>query len=298
MIPRCACCPSLALPGDELCRACLVSAGEPAPEPPRPYYQRGPITLYHGKAEEVLPYLHERGHVICDPPYSKHVHGKSRAGARALTTGAGHDCISREVDFGFAYLSAELRWAMVRETKRLTERWALFFSDVESAWLWRLSLVAMGMDYVRTCSWHKLASTPQFTGDRPAVAEEAITTVHQPGRKRWNGGGKQGFYEHAVTSGRGIFEDREHTTQKPEKLMIELIDDFTDPGDLVYDYCAGYGTTGIGCIHGAGGPRRFVGVEMSEKYCQKAAERFDLELDVTTKRARDLGQLPLLGGIQ
>lgn len=269
----------------------------------KPYYQRGPVTFYLGDAREVLPGLSERGHVIFDAPYSEHTHSKARAGARKLhgNTAAGTATskanISHSVSFGFEHLSPSFRRCLAAHASRLVARWALSFSDTESDWLWRLSFSAAGLRYVRTAFWHKVGSTPQFTGDCPAVAVEAITIAHAigVGRKRWNGGGKAGLYSVPIVLERGGVpqgnESRIHTTQKPERLMLALVDDFTDPGELVYDFTAGSCTTGIGCLRGAGGPRRFIGIEREEKWIEAGAKRLDAELDGSTYHAAKAGQL-------
>lgn len=258
---------------------------------PVPYYERGGVRLYHGRAEDVLPHLTERGHCIFDAPYSAHTHTRSRRGVtgRDRRSGLGPSIPN---DFGFGHLTPALRRSLAHHAKRLSARWTLVFSDVESAWLWRLSLCAAGMDYVRTLYWEKLGGTPQFTGDRPAVACEVITLAHPRGRKVWNGGGKRGIYSVPIVR-EHVSEPREHTTQKPEALMLALVEDFTDPGELVYDFTCGFATTGIACLRGKGAPRRFVGVEMSEAYCEKAARRLDAELSGSTYAAREAGQRAL-----
>jgi hypothetical protein len=270
-----------------------------------PYYQRGPVTLYLGDCRDVLPTLTERGHVITDPPYSEHTHTKSRAGSRKLASGSGYEkdpsayktaTISREVDFGFDHLSAPLRRFVARQAARLASRWVLVFSDVESASLWRWSLMATGLEYVRTGEWRKERATPQFTGDRPGVAFEVITIAHPKGKKRWNGGGKGGAWsapvvqERAGTTGG---EPRIHTTQKPEQLLRDLVADFTDPGDLVYDPFAGSGTTGIACARLG---RRCILIEREEKWAEAARKRIDAELDGSTYHAAQRGQVPMFGG--
>jgi site-specific DNA-methyltransferase (adenine-specific) len=156
----------------------------------------------------------------------------------------------------------------------------MVFSDVESAHLWRRDLESAGLDYIRTGFWWKVGGAPQFTGDRPAVAVEAITICHRPGRKRWNGGGKQGLwivpmdetvcYEVPIVLSRGAGEKRVHTTQKPLRLMRQLVEDFTDPGDLVMDPFAGSGSTGVAALCLG---RRFLGWEIDDNYHALAAER-------------------------
>lgn len=50
-----------------------------------------------------------------------------------------------------------------------------------------------------------------------------------------------------------------HSTQKPLALMRYMVRTYTNPGDLVLDFCMGSGTTAIACaLEG----RRFVGIEI------------------------------------
>ena len=63
-----------------------------------------------------------------------------------------------------------------------------------------------------------------------------------------------------------------HPTQKPEDLISDLIELFTNDGDLVLDCCMGSGTTGICCKKLN---RNFIGIEIEEKYFNIAKERIN-----------------------
>lgn len=54
-----------------------------------------------------------------------------------------------------------------------------------------------------------------------------------------------------------------HPTQKPVALIEELIKTYTNEGDVVLDSCMGSGTTGVAALNLF---RRFIGIEMYEKY--------------------------------
>lgn len=232
-----------------------------------------PWAMIHGDclaADVGLPSLPDgcAQHVITDPPYSEHVHGSTMRGAKKWK-----GAISERSDLGFAHLDHATREGVADQCARLASRWVLVFSDTESAHLWRADLTCDdGLEYVRTVVWHKIAGAPQFTGDRPAVAVEAITVCHRPGKKRWNGGGKQGLYSCRVAVERpeSTTDTRCHPTQKPLALMEQLVADFTDPGDLVLDPFAGSGTTGVACIRLG---RRFIGWERDAKHYATACKR-------------------------
>jgi len=248
----------------------------------QPYYVDEFVTLYHADCREVLPLLEAVDHVIADPPYSPHVHGKSRRGGKDAppTDGRGRSSranFSRVKDLGFGPLTPELREFCAAQYARVARRWSLVFSDTESMAAWRASLVAQGLEHVRDGFWRKVGGTPQFTGDRPSVSVEGITICHPKGRKRWNGGGKAAFWEHAIVLNRSHDDPRLHTTQKPEPLMRELVLDFTNPGDLVLDSFAGSGTTGAACKRLG---RRALLIEGAEAYCEVIAQRMEaVEVD-------------------
>lgn len=209
---------------------------------------------------------------IVDPPYSEHVHSKSRKGLSQDNRKNASGEISERKEFGFESITADDMEAAADHFARVTRRWVLAFCDVESSHLWAGALRSAGLEYLRTMAWHKLCGAPQFTGDRPAVAFEVIVVAHRPGRKRWNGGGKAGWYAVPTAmdrDGSGL-DARIHTTQKPVALMEDLIRDFSDPGDLILDSFAGSATTGLAAIRLG---RRFIGWERDPETHATAMKR-------------------------
>lgn len=237
-----------------------------------PYYVDASVTLYHGKCEDVLPSLEAVDVVITDPPYSEHTH-KSVRSAKMLANDRGGKYgadTRRSVDLGFEFLSTDLREFCAEQFARLTRRWVLVFSDVESDHLWRDDLTDNGLDYVRTGAWIKVGSTPQFSGDRPATGFEAITICHPKGRKRWNGGGKHAVWSVPIVLDRGRNGARLHPTQKPDGLIRSLVDLFTEPGETILDPFAGSGTTLVAATYLG---RKSIGVERNEAHCEVIAKR-------------------------
>lgn len=65
----------------------------------------------------------------------------------------------------------------------------------------------------------------------------------------------------------------EHPTQKPIKLMERCVHNITEEGDTIFDPFMGSGTTGVAAVRKG---RRFIGVEIDEKYFEVACERIRL----------------------
>ncbi len=212
--------------------------------------------------------------IITDPPYDEHTHKAQRRGCTGYTEptrpGATRAQFNRSREIDFEPMTNALMRATSYEIARLVKRWVLIFCSLEMIPYWRDSLQDWRLDYVRAQIWRKEGSTPQFTGDRPAQACEAIITAHPPGRKKWNGGGHHGFYSFPIVLNRGKKKERLHTAQKPIGLMQELVRRFTNPGELVLDPFAGSGSTGHACLLEG---RSFLGIEKQEKYVDVANER-------------------------
>ena len=61
-----------------------------------------------------------------------------------------------------------------------------------------------------------------------------------------------------------------HPTQKPVALLEYLIKTYTNKGETVLDNCMGGGSTGVACINTG---RKFIGMEMNDKYYDAAVAR-------------------------
>lgn len=66
-----------------------------------------------------------------------------------------------------------------------------------------------------------------------------------------------------------------HPTQKPIKLMEWLIKTYSNENDIILDNCIGVGTTAIAAIKTN---RKYIGIEIDEKYFNIAQRRVDDEI--------------------
>jgi site-specific DNA-methyltransferase (adenine-specific) len=233
---------------------------------------------------EVLPGLPDKSvaHVITDPPYSNFTHDKTRGAGVAVDL----------EPIGFDAITDADRARLAGDFARVVSRWSLIWTDAEGVTPWVLATTTNGLEHIRVGAWVKRGMAPQFSGDRPGTGYEACVISHPKGRKRWNGGGHVAVWTH-WTAGRDD-EARLHTTQKPLALMLELVELFTDPGEVILDPFAGSGTTGVACLRLG---RRFIGIERDARYAAIARERLAAESQGLTLRAARAGQLSLLGGL-
>ncbi|MCP5018109.1 MAG: site-specific DNA-methyltransferase, partial [Ketobacter sp.] len=116
--------------------------------------------------------------------------------------------------------------------------------------------------------------TPQLNGQGPAMgAEMFVCAWAGKSFARWNAGGKRGVYRHLTNP-----SDRHggHPTEKPWRLFVELLNDFTNKQQTILDPFMGSGTTGVACVKLG---RRFIGIELDENYfniaCQRIQEAYD-----------------------
>jgi site-specific DNA-methyltransferase (adenine-specific) len=126
-------------------------------------------------------------------------------------------------------------------------------------------------NYIRGGVWDRVNPSPQMSGDRPAQAVEGIAILHPNDiKKKWNGHGRAGIWRESVEFGR-----KEHETQKPLKLMIKLLNDFSiNKTEIVFDPFMGSGTIAVACERLG---RKWLGCELDPKYCAIAQARIDAE---------------------
>lgn len=67
-----------------------------------------------------------------------------------------------------------------------------------------------------------------------------------------------------------------HPSQKPVELIEKMIQDSTEPGDVVLDTFMGSGTTAVACLRTG---RNFIGFELNEGYHAIAQQRIEDALD-------------------
>jgi len=216
---------------------------------------------------------------LTDPPFSRDTH----TGARSKGDDdhpSGHIAI----DFESCDVSV-IRQAFAAAKAK---RWVVSFID----WQYALPLKTHppdGLKFIRLGAWIKLNPMPQLTGDRPGQGWEAIAILHPPGVKRWNGGGSSATWVHG-TSRYGWFGPSSHPTEKPLSLVSDMVEKFSDAGELILDPFCGSGTTLVAAKMLG---RRYIGIDISQEYVDVANARLQaVDTSVPHKEAKN-GQMSL-----
>lgn len=214
---------------------------------PKPYYDDGAVTIYHGDCREILPTL---GHaaasvVVSDPPYGM--------GHRSGKRGAFGDC-TIQGDEDTAARDWVVEWWQPRPAL-LFGRWSVPKpTGTKMVLTWdKGELLGMG----------DLSLPWGPTTEEIYVLGKGFIGKRSPSVLRFQAIGP---YQQA----RG---ERLHPTQKPIELMRALI--LKCPEGVVLEPFMGSGST-LRAAKDVG--RRAIGVERDERYCEIAARRMGQEV--------------------
>lgn len=213
---------------------------------------------------------------ITDPPYEAEAHTEQRRQKGKCTTVSGNSEFREVSDamLNFAAITAEQRSAVAAQISRVTRQRAIVFCQAEAVAAWREAFNAAGMPYRRALPWVKPDAMPSLHGRWPGQGYETIVIAQHRDAKAAPIGGKAVTYtctrDPALYSRGGASAKAPHPTTKPLRLMRELVNDFSEPGDIILDPFAGSGTTGIAALMLG---RRFLGWELSPAYHEIACRR-------------------------
>ena len=213
------------------------------------------VDLRLGRWQDVLADV-ECDVLISDPPYSARVHEGQRTGSS-----------TRKTTLNYASLSESDVCDFVQRWVPRTRHWFVVFSDHAAQAWWESALSDAGWYVFAPVIWLRTCPTPRLAGDGPTSACDYLT-VARPRRKLASEriGSRPGYYAIAGNDGR----ENAHPGSKPIGAMRALVRDYSRPGDLICDPCAGSGTTLVAsAIEG----RRAIGAEVDPDAYAIAARR-------------------------
>ena len=243
----------------------------------KPYYETELGKLYHGDCLEIMPELEPVDLVLTDPPYG--------------VTGCKWDSV----------IPLDLMWKNIMQiikaegaivmTAGQPFTTTLISSNIKNfkyCWVW---------DKVKPSGFQIVKYRPLMRHEDVVVFGSSKTTYNPEMVKRrksvsghpssrsesnplTNYDGKLRYYsekgpQSILIFAKGTDGKYVHPTQKPVALMGYLIKTYTNEGEIVLDFCIGSGTTAIACEQLN---RRWIGIEIEEKYCEIAAKRIEKEV--------------------
>lgn len=120
--------------------------------------------------------------------------------------------------------------------------------------------------------WHKTNPVPKFRRAGFLNSCELIVCMWNKGHT-WNFTNQKemhNFIESSICMGEERIKNPNHPTQKPVKVLSHIIKLATNTGDIVFDPFMGVGSTGEAALNLG---RKFVGIEVDEKYFNAAERR-------------------------
>ncbi len=213
---------------------------------PKPYFEDGQVALYHGDCREVTAWL-EADVLVTDPPYGIGYDRSRRTWAMPADRAKG---IGGDKDTGVR------DWAL----KAWGARPAALFGDLK---------LAPPAGTRKVCIYRK----PPDSGTHGALGgfRHDVEAVYLIGKWAAGVGGRSSVIESGarmIGGEHGMTARYGHPHAKPVDVMEELI--AACPPGTVADPFAGAGSTLVAARNLG---RRAVGVELEERYCERAARR-------------------------
>lgn len=210
--------------------------------------------LRHGDWQRVLADV-ECDALIVDAPYSDRTHSAYRDMPELRRRAIGYGCWS-ERDVA----------AFVESWSPRARGWFASITDHMLAPAWSAALEAAGRYVFSPIACVEPGRNVRVCGDGPTQWSCWLIVARPRTRVMQAWGALPGAY---ISRGRAR-EDYGPMGGKPEDLMRQIVRDYSRPGDLVCDPCAGGGTTLLAAaIEG----RRAIGAERCYATAEKAAER-------------------------
>lgn len=257
----------------------------------KPYFERDGITIYHGRAEDVLPTLEPKAHlVITSPPY---FNAREYSGSVAW---ADYAAYAKDLGRWIGAMAVVLepgRVLCVNVSSVIEPRASRSARSVRHNIPGDVHTIAqtMGLWFLEDIIWAKpdgaaVNRNQRFTLDRHPLqwranpVTEHILVYQAPTRelndaiiaryeRSWR---VDGAFQRTDLWAMNPAPAIGHPAPFPDALPSRLIRYYSWPGDVVVDPFMGSGTT-LAAARGLG--RRAVGIDISEAYCEYAARRFD-----------------------
>ena len=216
---------------------------------------------------------HDAAPTVGGDPFKRSTHGLQKGGMSKFweySDGTSRvPCDRRAINYG-GWTPDDVR-AFVSSWSPRCRGWMVTITDHTLAPAWAAAMADAGRYVFAPLPWFAPGSRVRLTGDGPSswtcwiIVGRPRSGTYRDGTAAHKWGTLPGGYN--VTSERGS-----HIGGKPSKLMRMLVNDYSRPGDLICDPCAGWATT---LLAAAQEGRRAVGSEMDPETYADALKRLD-----------------------
>ena len=223
--------------------------------------------------------------IFADPPYFMQTEGELHR-----TNGAKFQGVEDEWDKFSDYREYdEFCTAWLKECKRVMKKNSSIWVIGSFQNIYRIGYIMQNLGFwiLNDVIWSKPNAVPNFGGTRFQNSHETLLWCTKNKNAKYifnyktmkhlnNGKQEKSVWNIGICIGNERIKDKEgkkvHSTQKPEKLLYNVIISSSRPGDIVLDPFFGTGTTGaMAKLTG----RNYIGIEREEEYINVAQERID-----------------------
>ena len=221
--------------------------------------------------------------VFCDPPYNLQLSKTLYRPDTSKVSGV-NDSWDKFNNFE-EYDSFTLQW--LKNVKRILKPDATIWVIGSYHNIFRIGYILQNLNFwiLNDIIWRKTNPMPNFKGTRFTNAHETLiwasknkkskyTFNYQTMKSMNNNKQMRSDWLLNICSGKERLKDGEnkkiHNTQKPEKLLHNIIMSSTKSGDIILDPFFGTGTTGAVCKKLG---RKFIGIEKNSVYIKEAKKR-------------------------
>lgn len=248
---------------------------------PKPYYHDESCTIYLGETREILPQLDKVDMIFTDPPYGHNNNNgdliHNREAALGLAPSCESDRQARPIANDGEEANELVQWFFAQAADMLRHggccccccgggggpdpqfaRWSLWLDE--------------HLDFKQMVVWDK---GPMGMGWHYRRSYETVLVAQKPGAAcKWYD--ETDRIENIIRHiGKIIPQKTDHPTPKPPELSAHFIALHTRSGETVLDPFMGGGSTAQAAkLLG----RRFIGIEIEEKYCEIAVRRLGQEV--------------------
>jgi site-specific DNA-methyltransferase (adenine-specific) len=244
--------------------------------------QIGNATLYLGDCLDILPTLDKVDAVVTDPPYGITNCEWDKAVALSLfwditnfiVSFCGEPYTSKEITVNLKHFKEKLIWEKHRPANFANGKYRHLKYTEDIIILAKNKYTFNPQKQPRISDRFRQAQKGNSKQRRTKGSDVSFKTTYPP--RDWNTFDADWKLPSNILKFPGVVnnarEKTEHPTQKPLSLMKYLILTYSNVNQIIIDPFMGSGTTGVACVELG---RRFIGIEINEKYFDIACKRIE-----------------------